>query len=365
MKTSLLSIVLWSILVGAVAAQDGRKKELIVGPPAGESIVGIWVQFLEGSHPDNWIDGARCRVAFESGRSRMTIESVPESEPGLVTSVTLSNVEFDGKTWKFDSTSAEGQVAHFTLHRVNDDLFEGEAGDGNRWKNRNLWMRVGHPPTDGESRRGSIDIEEVTCETRKRFSTPELDEVVWWIPPEWLGAQLDFDEPVLKRVRAELLRTIGPYTIIAVADGRPLAAKDGTGPREGFEYRSASEIRKSLTLRSPGGGELHPVAENEFDPRVTESVETLARPLSGLPDTTQRNLHFFYFRAQGKLREPIVSMSGEGSFSVELDDRHFVWHLPLSSVVPSRTCPDCKEVLSGGYRFCPWDGTKLTPAAGK
>ena len=50
----------------------------------------------------------------------------------------------------------------------------------------------------------------------------------------------------------------------------------------------------------------------------------------------------------------------EGFFLVELGENEFRWRLPLSSLLPLTICPTCGEELSGAYKFCPWDGTKLS-----
>jgi len=74
---------------------------------------------------------------------------------------------------------------------------------------------------------------------------------------------------------------------------------------------------------------------------------------------TGQNTHFFLFPAKNEKGQKIAEAKKEGTFSVELNEREFSWRLPLSSLLPPKICPTCGEKLSGAYKFCPWDGSKL------
>ena len=50
----------------------------------------------------------------------------------------------------------------------------------------------------------------------------------------------------------------------------------------------------------------------------------------------------------------------EGSFTVKMMDETYNWRLPLGSLLPKKVCRTCGESLNGAWKFCPWDGTKLT-----
>jgi hypothetical protein len=59
----------------------------------------------------------------------------------------------------------------------------------------------------------------------------------------------------------------------------------------------------------------------------------------------------------------ISDATKEGVYYIEVGEKEFRWKLPLGSLLPPKICPVCKEKLSGAYKYCPWDGTKLPETA--
>jgi hypothetical protein len=149
------------------------------------------------------------------------------------------------------------------------------------------------------------------------------------------------------------MKTIKPFVIVAVTD-RIVESKDADA-----KYRTEAEIRGMLTLKLSTGEELHPVDPSAFDPRTTESIQTLGRAAADVPDIVSSNMFFFMFKSGKPSSTQVCDPSQEGHVSVLLGKRHFGWRLPLSSVLFERTCPSCHESVNGAFRFCPWDGTNL------
>jgi len=55
----------------------------------------------------------------------------------------------------------------------------------------------------------------------------------------------------------------------------------------------------------------------------------------------------------------IADAKEEGSFAVLIGEKKYRWKLPLGSLLPPKTCAECGEELSGAFKFCPYEGTKL------
>jgi hypothetical protein len=55
----------------------------------------------------------------------------------------------------------------------------------------------------------------------------------------------------------------------------------------------------------------------------------------------------------------IADAKKEGSFSVLIGEKKYRWKLPLRPRRQGRACIECGEELSGAFKFCPYDGTKL------
>jgi hypothetical protein len=178
-----------------------------------------------------------------------------------------------------------------------------------------VFLLFGYMAT-GIAQENMVDIDALTKETMK--NSQEADEItlVWWIPEEYWGAIFAQDE--------EFMKVLRPYTIIVVANGK----MDVFG---GIAYESEATIQAGIK---------EPTFVNMLGP-------------------TGQNMHFFLFPAKNEKGQKIAEAKKKGSFSVELGEREFIWRLPLGSLLPPKICPTCEEKLSGAYKFCPWDGTKL------
>ena len=71
------------------------------------------------------------------------------------------------------------------------------------------------------------------------------------------------------------------------------------------------------------------------------------------------NIHFYVFPGGNKDGTRIGDPTKEGACEMSVGERTFKWKLPLGSLLPQQKCPTCGETLSGAYKFCPYDGTKL------
>lgn len=88
--------------------------------------------------------------------------------------------------------------------------------------------------------------------------------------------------------------------------------------------------------------------------------DSLVKPLLvGAVGPLGENINFFVFSGSKKDGERICDPLKEGACEVDVGERVFKWRLPLGSLLAKQRCPVCGETLSGAYKFCPYDGTKL------
>ncbi len=332
--------------------------------PVGEALTGVWVQYCAAEDEHDWNNGGMYRVALRDGKLEMTIESLRDESPGMGESAGLTDVKFDGTTWRFRSRWPEHRTGVFELHRVTADLFEGSAyaTDGLTPPQRDLWLRVSRSGEGGEEIRtdAGTDLE---SETRKEFTTDGALTMVWWIPPEFF--ELAIDSSALDAdggVREFLHRAARACTIVAIVDARPPPDARAPASSDAPRFRSAEEIRRTLKLVAPDGTESAPLAGDAAILRAAPIVEALARELLRVPDSARKQVRFFYFPTADASGAPRFTARSGGDLTLLYDGARLQWHLPLSSVVPDQRCPKCQESVRGGFRFCPWDGTKLTPA---
>jgi hypothetical protein len=206
-----------------------------------------------------------------------------------------------------------------------------------------VFLLFGYMAT-GIAQENMVDTDALTKETMK--NSQEADEItlVWWIPEEYWGAIFAQDE--------EFMRVLRPYTIIVVANGK----MDVFG---GIAYESEATIQAGIKVKDSEGTRYLPISEDAIDADTKNLLSMLEPTFVNMLGPTGQNTHFFLFPAKNEKGQKIAEAKKEGTFSVELNEREFSWRLPLSSLLPPKICPTCGEKLSGAYKFCPWDGSKL------
>ena len=197
------------------------------------------------------------------------------------------------------------------------------------------------------------ELNSLIQETQKKSDRAGEMSFVWWIPQEYW--QLSFSQnPSITPDQAEkVLAVFSPYTIIAVVDGK-------TSSVSGITYRSETEVLSNVKLKDKNGNIYLPLPDNEVSVDTKSFLAAMKPVLANVLGPMGQNMYFFVFSAKDKAGADIANAKQEGAFSVQLDGgREFKWSLPLSSLIPLKTCPTCNQKLSGAYKFCPWDGTKL------
>jgi gentisate 1,2-dioxygenase len=114
-------------LPGAARAQSDR-------------VTGDWQQFvLDGQGA--WRALGVYRVEETNGEYRMTPVSQSQ-DPDVTTSKGLSNVQFTGKDWTFNSDWGNGDVAEFRLRRIGPGIYAGMSYLREEQRNYNLWVLI-------------------------------------------------------------------------------------------------------------------------------------------------------------------------------------------------------------------------------
>jgi len=199
---------------------------------------------------------------------------------------------------------------------------------------------------------GQVDINALIQETQKRSDKPGEMTFVWWIPEEYWRVSFAQNPNMTPTQIEDFVKVFRPYTILAVVDGT-------MGTYGIVKYKTEAEIRTDVFIVDGRGNTYLPVTEAEINADTQSFLAAMKPMLANALGPIGQNMHFFLFPAQGKEGRGIVDTKKEGAFSVKLGQREFRWKLPLGSLLPPKICPTCKEKISGAYRFCPWDGTKL------
>jgi len=197
-----------------------------------------------------------------------------------------------------------------------------------------------------------VDTDALTDELMKW--SQEVDEMtlVWWIPEEYWEAIFAQDPDSTVDQAEEFMKVFRPYTILVVIDGK-------IGVFGGITYESEATIQASIKLKDSEGTRYLPISEDTIDTDTKNFLSMMEPLFANMLGPMGENMHPFLFPSMNKKNQKIAEAKKEGTFSVELGEREFIWRLPMGSLLPPKICPTCGEKLSGAYKFCPWDGSKL------
>jgi hypothetical protein len=176
--------------------------------------------------------------------------------------------------------------------------------------------------------------------------------VLFWLPEEFWKVSAA-SSPNASQSQVDLIiKVVHPYCIVGVSSGK-------TGLFGAVTYRTEAEVQNLVRLRDSEGNTYPPLPEDKLDPSVPALLGLLKPVLTRTSGAAGENVHFYVFPGNKKDGTRICDPTKEGLCEVDLGERIFKWRLPLGSLLPKQKCPSCGEILSGAYKFCPYDGTKL------
>ncbi|MEW6200611.1 MAG: zinc ribbon domain-containing protein [bacterium] len=209
----------------------------------------------------------------------------------------------------------------------------------------------------GTAANKNISLEELIKETQKMSPKPNEMTMVWWIPEEFWQITFSQGEISEEDVK-ELLAVVSPYTIFVVVEGK-------IGVIGNVTYSSEDEILNKLKVIDTRGVSRVPLIGDETETADIKTFMSILKPIiANMLGPLGENMHFFLFPSSDEDGKKIYDPMKEGTFTILLGEEEFKWRLPLGSLLSPKVCPKCGEKLSGAYKYCPWDGTKL-PETGK
>ncbi len=198
----------------------------------------------------------------------------------------------------------------------------------------------------------AVDINAFSQEIQKNSTRTGEMTTLLWFPEEYWQLALSQSPNASATQAEEFMKVLRPYTVFAVIDGT-------VGTYGTVAYKTEPDIRSRIQLVDNQGNTYAPYGDDAVSAEAKGLLAIMKMGITNSMGPKGQNMYFFFFSAQGKAGQNIAQAKQEGFFSVKLGDRDFRWDLPLNSVLPPRVCPTCKKKLSGSYKFCPWDGTKL------
>jgi hypothetical protein len=204
----------------------------------------------------------------------------------------------------------------------------------------------------GRAQQSSPDIQAIIKETQQTSQSPGAMTIVWWIPEAFLRATLASNPNMTKEKSEAFMKPLRSYIIMLVIDAK-------VGPLAGLTYTPTSELATEVRVKDHAGSLYPPVDPTRINSDSQNFIAILKPVMASMLGPMGQNMNFFLFPSSGKDGAAIADESKEGVFYLEVGKKEFHWRLPLGSILPHKTCPVCKESLSGAYRYCPYDGAKL------
>lgn len=218
------------------------------------------------------------------------------------------------------------------------------------------WLLVACPSW-GHAQENPVDLQAIIKESQQTFQTSGAMTLVWWMPESFFRAAISTNANLTAEKTEAFLKPLRDYTMVIVIDAK-------IGPIGGFTYTPLTELAGDVRLKDSTGNLYAPIDEAQINSDAKSFITLMKPMMAGALGSMGQNMNFFVFPSRGKDGAAIANEKGEGVFYVDVGKKEFRWRLPLSSILPRKVCPTCKESLSGAYKFCPYDGTKLPePAA--
>lgn len=200
--------------------------------------------------------------------------------------------------------------------------------------------------------KNDVDINAVIRDTQILSQKADKITLLWWVPEEFWQISYSQNPNITEEAVKKVLESIRPYTIIVVLDGE-------VGIFGGITYFSEKAIRSEIKIKDKKGNSYNPIDDNKIDINTKNFLLMMKPIFINMLGPMGQNIHFILFPAKDQNGNQIVEATKDGMFLVEFKNKEYKWRLPLGSLILAKVCPTCGEKLSGSYKYCPWDASRL------
>jgi hypothetical protein len=198
-------------------------------------------------------------------------------------------------------------------------------------------------------------MSEIIRDTQKHSETPNRLTMAWWLPEEFWSVSFRQNASLGKDEQESFLKTVRPYLIVAVVDGK-------IGAMGGSEFVGEEALRASVRVVDAKGRTFPPLSEDKLSGDVKVLVAAIQSMFENMLGAMGQGMHLFFFTAQAPDGTSLAEAAKEGGFTVKVGNESFKWRLPLECLIPAKICPEDGERMSGAWKYCPWHGKPLVPA---
>ena len=198
----------------------------------------------------------------------------------------------------------------------------------------------------------ALDVQSIMHDTQQMKYEGHQMVMAWWIPEQYWQATFAVSGKLTKGQIANFIKTVRASTLVVVVRSNFDAHGNST-------FEDEDSLRSTISLIDTNRIHYAPIENADLNKEMQQFLGLMKPILANMLGPLGKNLDFFVFPSVGKSGQAIADARKEGVFFVAIGEDRFKWRLPLGSVLPPKTCPTCTEVLSGAFKFCPYDGTPL------
>jgi hypothetical protein len=179
--------------------------------------------------------------------------------------------------------------------------------------------------------------------------------MVMWMPEEFWRAAFRASNNLTDDAIDKYIAVIHPYVLIAVVDGQKGITT--------YNFTDGDALAAETTLEDSHGTTYKPLALDDAGEEIRNLIQLMRPLISNMMGTLGRHLEFLVFSNADKAGNPIADPKASGSLIVHVGNLPMQYRLPIGSVLPPVVDPKSGETFPGNYRFNPYTGNKLVPAA--
>lgn len=177
--------------------------------------------------------------------------------------------------------------------------------------------------------------------------------LVFWMPIEFWRVALESSGKVTEKGTQEILKTIEPYTVIAVVDGE-------LGFAGALNYPSSDALRASVTIQDADKNLYHPLALDDVAPGMKNLIQVMRPVLTNSMGAMGAHMEFLVFPGKTKDGRRFAEVEQDGLLDVHVGAKNFHYRLPLGSFLPPALDEKTSESFPGNYQFNPFTGNRLS-----
>jgi hypothetical protein len=170
-----------------------------------------------------------------------------------------------------------------------------------------------------------------------------------WVPDQFWDITQTLNSDVTPAEIKGLKDLLNGYTLIGVAEAI-------TNVKEGAPSKSSKDM--IVTLTSKSGKVFLPINKDTLSPMLKEVLSALEQGIGNYTGSdNNEEFHTLYvFKTDGAVSS---NAQQSDSFAFTVSKTPFVFTSPLSSLLPSKSCPIDKERMKDNWNYCPIHSTKL------